>query len=147
VTTWKDHSIKQPDTQLYVMQYTVPCTTICKIIIQKQQYITVIAISYFIIHKIGLCFRSLFWDMTWHWLVNSHWWFGGAQHECWCYAVGEATASFTFGLAHCVTPPLTVLYYPKYPHLYSTPNFSSVVTLLGLPRPCRWRQKVTLECW
>jgi len=128
------------------MQYTVPCTIICKIIIQKQQYITVIAISYLINHKTGLCLRSAFWDMTWHWLVNSYWCFGGTQQECWCYAEGEATASFTLGLAHCITPPLTVLYYPKHPHPYSTPIFSSVATLLGLPRPCRWRQKVTLEC-
>jgi len=54
-----------------VTQYTVPCTTVCKIIIQKQQYITVIAILYLIIHKTGLCLRSVFWDTTWHWLVNS----------------------------------------------------------------------------
>lgn len=38
--------------------------------------------------------------------------FRGAQQEWWCYAVGMATASSTYGLAHCITPP---------PHCFSTP--------------------------
>ena len=126
-------------TQYHVQQFV-------KLSYKKQQCITVIAISYLIIHKTRLCLRSVFWDMTWHWLVNSYWCFGGAHRNASVMQWLKQTASFTFGLAHCITPPLTLLYYPRHPHLYITLIFSSVATLLGLPRPCRWRQQVNLEC-